>query len=467
MPTPRKVEMLAEIKDRMERASIAISADYRGLSVAQLTDLRRALRPANVEVKVVKNTLAVMAASQAGRPEMSELVQGPTAVAFGFGDPIAPVKALAEHLRARRMQLTILGGWLADRLLGAKRTVMLGALLMSAGHLLMTFDVTFLIALFLLILGSGCLKGNISAQVGTLYPREASSLRDRGFAIFSTGINIGSACGPLMAGGLAAAYGWHAGFALAAALMLLALVIYIAGQRYLPDTRPLRKQRTTGVRLTPAERRRAWALLAVIALTVPAEIAYPMVWSIGMVWVDQQVSLATQWGTIPSIWFGSVDSIGAILSAPLLIALWASQARKGREPGSVTKIAIGTGLIAVAALVIAASNLTAARPGSVFVGWALAGYLLMGLAWMYYWPTTLALISRVAPRAVLSTLMGGAFLSPFIGHTVMGCIGSFYDQMNPAAFWTMDAGIALGGAVLLVMVRGPLARALEAKPGPS
>lgn len=117
MPTPRKVEMLAEIKDRMERASIAISADYRGLSVAQLTDLRRALRPANVEVKVVKNTLAVMAASQAGRPEMSELVQGPTAVAFGFGDPIAPAKALAEHLRARRMQLTILGGWLEGKIL--------------------------------------------------------------------------------------------------------------------------------------------------------------------------------------------------------------------------------------------------------------------------------------------------------------------------------------------------------------
>ena len=358
----------------------------------------------------------------------------------------------------------ILGGWIADRLLGAKRTVMVGALLMSAGHLAMTFDATFLVALFLLILGSGCLKGNISAQVGTLYPREASSLRDRGFAIFSTGINIGSACGPLMAGGLAAAYGWHAGFALAAALMLFALVIYIAGQRHLPDTRPLKQERMAAAKLTPPQRRRAWALLVVIALTIPAEIAYPMVWSIGIVWVDQQVSLATQWGTIPSIWFGSVDSIGAILAAPLLIALWASQARKGREPGSVTKIAIGTGLIGVAALVIAASNTTAAGPGSVFVGWALTGYLLMGLAWMYYWPTTLALISRTAPRAVMSTLMGGAFLSPFIGHSVMGWIGSFYDRMSPAAFWMMDAGIALAGAILLVAVRGPVARALEAEP---
>ena len=358
----------------------------------------------------------------------------------------------------------ILGGWIADRLLGAKRTVILGAVLMSAGHLAMSFDQSFLIALLLLILGSGCLKGNISAQVGTLYPREASSLRDRGFAIFSTGINIGAAGGPLIAGSVAAAYGWHAGFALAAALMLLALAIYLAGQRHLPDTRPSKKQRAAAVKLTAEERRRVWALLGLVVLTIPAEIAYPMIWSIGIVWVDQQVSLATQWGTIPSIWFGSVDSIGAILAAPLLIALWASQARKGREPGSVTKIAIGTGLIGVAALVIAASNMTAIRSGSVFVGWALAGYLLMGLAWMYYWPTTLALISRTAPRAVMSTLMGGAFLSPFIGHSVMGWIGSFYDRMSPTAFWMMDAGIALAGAILLVAVRGPVARALEAEP---
>ena len=117
MPTPRKVEMLAEIKDRMARASIAISADYRGLTVAQLTELRRALRPAGAEVKVVKNTLASMAAQQAGRAEMAEILSGPTAIAFGLGDPIAPVKALVEHLRARRMQLNIYGGWLEGKVL--------------------------------------------------------------------------------------------------------------------------------------------------------------------------------------------------------------------------------------------------------------------------------------------------------------------------------------------------------------
>jgi large subunit ribosomal protein L10 len=117
MPTPRKVAMLAEIKDRMERASVVMSADYRGLTVAQLTDLRRALRPANVELNIVKNTLAAMAAKEAGRPEMGELLNGPTALAIGFGDPVAPVKALTEHLRARRMQITIHGGWLEGKVL--------------------------------------------------------------------------------------------------------------------------------------------------------------------------------------------------------------------------------------------------------------------------------------------------------------------------------------------------------------
>ncbi len=128
MPTPRKVEMLADVKDRMERASIAISADYRGLSVAQITELRRALRSANVEVKVVKNTLATMAAEQAGRPEMAQLLVGPTALAIGFGDPIAPVKALTEHLRARRLTLPLHGGWLEGKILTASEVESLASM---------------------------------------------------------------------------------------------------------------------------------------------------------------------------------------------------------------------------------------------------------------------------------------------------------------------------------------------------
>ena len=355
----------------------------------------------------------------------------------------------------------IVGGWIADRVLGANRTVILGALLMSAGHLAMSFDFSFLLALLLLILGSGCLKGNISAQVGALYPAEAESLRARGFTIFSTGINIGAAAGPLVTGTIAAIYGWHAGFGIAAGLMLVALVTYLAGQRYLPASRPLGERRARRAPLNAAERRRIWVLFAVIALTIPAEIAYPMVWSLGIIWVDQQVNLASMFGTVPASWFNSVDSIGSILAAPVLLVLWKWQARRGAEPNSLGKIAIGMVLICLAALVLAAGSALAPAPGRVAVGWALGGFLAMGLAWMYYWPTTLALVSRSAPRSVTGAMMGAAFLSPFIAHTMAGWVGSFYDQMSPATFWTMDAGIAALGAALMFALRGPLDRALD------
>ena len=361
----------------------------------------------------------------------------------------------------------IVGGWVADRVLGAKRTVMIGVLLMSAGHLAMSFYSTFLFALLLLILGSGFLKGNISAQVGMLYPRDDESMRSRGFTLFSTGICVGAASGPFVTGLVAAIYGWHAGFAVAAVLMLVALVTYMVGQRHLPDDRPVARKREKAPPMSAAERKRVLILLFVIALTIPAEIAYPMVWSIGILWVDHYVNLATALGEIPSSWFASMDSIGAILAAPVLVAFWGWQAKRGSEPASVTKVGIGTAIIAFAALLFAYANMGRTEPDSVGAGWAVAGWLIMGLAWMYYWPTTLAIVSKAAPAGVQSTLMGVAFLSPFVGHVLAGWVGSYFDQMSPATFWAMDAGIALAGAALILLLRKPLQGALDVDGAPS
>ncbi len=356
----------------------------------------------------------------------------------------------------------IIGGWVADRILGAKRTVMIGVVLMSAGHLAMSFYSTFLLALLLLILGSGFLKGNISAQVGALYPREDESMRSRGFTIFSTGICLGAASGPFVTGLVAALYGWHAGFAVAAVLMLVALIAYVMGQRHLPDDRPVKRKREKAPPMTAAERKRLSILLLFIALTIPAEIAYPMIWSIGILWVDQYVNLATSLGEMPSSWFASMDSIGAILAAPALVAFWAWQSKRGSEPGNVTKVGIGTAIVAFGAMLFSYGNMGSTEPDSVGAGWAVAGWLIMGLAWMYYWPTTLAIVSKAAPPALASTLMGVAFLSPFIGHVLAGWVGSYFDQMSPSTFWAMDAGIAIVGAAVILLLRKPLMRGLEA-----
>jgi POT family proton-dependent oligopeptide transporter len=354
----------------------------------------------------------------------------------------------------------LIGGWVADRWLGIKRTVILGALLMAAGHLAMSMDATFLIALVLLIVGSGFLKGNISAQVGTLYPENVESLRERGFTIFSTAINIGAVAGPLGTGAVGLIYGWHAGFAVAAALMILALIVYLAGSRYLPDFKAARAEKAALPALTREEKVRTWCLAGVIALLIPVNVTYTMIWNIGVVWVDQHVDLASPFGRVPASWFNSVDSFASILVAPFLIALWAWQARRNREPAAMTKIAIGAAITGVSGLLLAAGSLAVSN-GQVSVLWPLLGWFGMGFGFMWYWPIALSLVSKAAPAKVNSTMMGATYLALFFGSTIMGWVGSFYDEMSNAAFWTLDASIALVSAVVILALKRPVNRILD------
>jgi POT family proton-dependent oligopeptide transporter len=356
----------------------------------------------------------------------------------------------------------IMGGLIADRWLGTRNTVVLGALLMSAGHLAMSFDQSFLIALLMLIVGSGCLKGNISAQVGQLYPPGEETRRTGGFTIFSAAINIGAVLGPIGCGAVAAVYGWHAGFGLAAALMILALVIYLSGQKYLPGKLP--PAAASGEELPPLtrdERRRVGFLVLAIALTILPNIAYPMIWNIGILWIDGHVSLATPFGSVPASWFNSIDSFASIVVVPPLVALWAWQARRGHEPSDVAKIGIGCAITGASALFLVAGSLLAGPDGKVGVIWPILCFVGMGAAFIWYWPVLLALISLASPRKVNSTLMGASFLSLFVGSVFMGWVGSFYDEMSPAAFWTMDAGIGFAGAILVLVFGPALKRALE------
>lgn len=117
MPTARKVAMLEEVKDRLSRAAITIAIDYRGLSVAQMTKLRRALRESDTEVKVVKNRIALLAAEQAGVPEVREIVQGPSALTIGFSDPVAAARVLTRHIEAERLNIQVYGGFLDGQVL--------------------------------------------------------------------------------------------------------------------------------------------------------------------------------------------------------------------------------------------------------------------------------------------------------------------------------------------------------------
>lgn len=350
----------------------------------------------------------------------------------------------------------LVGGWIADRVLGRRNAVVLGAAMMSAGHIAMAFDVSFLLALALLIAGCGLLKGNISTQVGALYADDDANGRTRGFAIFSTAINVGAVFGPVACGALIDRWGWHAGFGLAGVLMILGLVTYLIGYRTLPETPPAQAKKQHP-ELTHDDWRRLYALCAVIAVVVLPAIAFAQPGNMGLVWVHQSVDSNVFGFHIPDPWFNSINALASIVCVPVLIGLWRWQARHGGEPAELTKIAIGSficaagnGLLALGGMM--GANVTALLP--------LAAFSTVGVGFIYYWPTLLGLATRVSPERVKATMMGVAFLSLFASYYLLGVLGMFYDKMPASEFWSIHAGIGVAGGVLMLMLKRPLEKAL-------
>lgn len=352
----------------------------------------------------------------------------------------------------------VIGGWLGDRV-GQRSAVVAGAMSMAGGHLAMAFDQSFLLALLLLIVGSGLLKGNISAQVGGLYPIDDEARRTRGFAIFSTGINFGAVVGPLLCGFLGERYGWHIGFGAAALFMLAALGIYLSGYRYLPE-RVERQKKSAGAPLTAGDRKVIAALFAAMAITVFPHIAYYQLANVLPVWLQEHANMNAGGFEVPIPWYQSIDPLFSILTVPLLFALWRWQGRaSGRDPSELVKIGTGALICGGANLIlVAAIDLS---PGRVLWVWPFLYCAIQGVGFMYFWPPLLSLVSRAAPPRVNSTMMGIAFLVLFVGNNLIGWIGTFYEQMTPLAFWALHAAIG-GAGWLLVMLFGPaLTRILE------
>lgn len=355
----------------------------------------------------------------------------------------------------------LIGGWVADRWLGARKTVVIGVLLMTAGHAAMVLEQSFLLALLLLVLGSGALKGNIAAQVGQLYrPRDARSTR--GFVIFSTSINIGAIFGPLVCGLLAQIYGWHVGFGLAGLLMLAALAVYVIGYRHLPDrdARAATATMTARGRVTGDAWRAMGLIAALLILTVLSYLGYDQMFIMGMVWMNQDVNLVTAWGTMPVAWVVSITSLGTVVASILLIALWRAQARRGREPSFSTKLGIGTLHYFVAAGLIALPSLFS-EPGEIPLLWPIAAYLIGGIGFAWHWAPLLAAVARYAPSQYAARLMAAAYMVSFFTGNICGYVSTFYERMEPAQFWGLNALTGLAAALLFFTVGPALFRRLE------
>lgn len=358
----------------------------------------------------------------------------------------------------------LLGGWIADRWLGAKRTVLIGVLLMTAGHFAMAFEQSFLFAMLLLVFGSGCLKGNIAAQVGHLYAPDDESRRTRGYTIFSTGINIGAMAGPLVCGGVAQIYGWHYGFGTAGVLMLVACAVYLVGQKHLPESNERGRTRIVHAPLTPYERRTVTLLVTIMVISILPSIAYGQGFNVGLIWVSENVDLTTSIGSFPVPWFNSVDAFASVLVAPLLILFWMAQARRGSEPGDITKIAIAALILAASRLLLAGGAFLAGD-GKTSLIIPILSFILSGIGFMWYWPTLLALISRRAPKKLGGLMMASVYLTAFFSSVTEGYLGTFYGKMPAENFWLIHAAIAVAGALMFLTFGPALKRAMD-RPDP-
>ena len=405
----------------------------------------------------------------------------------------------------------LFGGLLADRLLGRHRAVLLGGVLMAAGHFLMALENFFLVALVLLIMGNGCFKPNISSRVGKLYAA-GDPRRDRAYTIFYVGVNVGAFLAPLVCGTLGQVVGWHWGFGAAGVGMLLGLLVYLLNQDKLPTEpvpvaaagAPLKGVAvfvvgvplgilallslltlppivpllvaagavaagvTWLVRLPGDERPRVVALTIACLLTAAFWAVYEQQGNTLQIWADE----STQWPVVfgfqvPSTWYQAFNPFAIWLVVPLLNALWAWQARRGTEPGSLSKMALGCAITGAGfiVLVVGAGKLTPGTKSSVL--WLVVSTVIFTIGEIYLSPIGLSFVSKVAPARLLSMMMGVWYLGTFIGNYMTGFLGSFYNRMGHAQFFGLMMAIGIGAGLVLFAMNRPLQRVLGAHDRPA
>jgi POT family proton-dependent oligopeptide transporter len=380
------------------------------------------------------------------------------------------VQPFASHIYGLYTALVYLtplfGGMLADRVLGQRRTVVLGASLMAIGHFMMAFESLFLFALLVLIFGNGAFKPNITVQIGSLYPR-GDERRDRAYSIFYVGINLGALLAPLVCGTLGELVAWHYGFAAAGVGMLIGLMVYLYAAPTLP---PDERERvvTSGAGRRPLDRSDWRAILALIVLLVPVSLfwaTYEQQGNTIPLWADDYTDRHTNlliWhGEIPVTWFQSFNPFFIFLLTPFILMLWARQAARGTEPSTVTKMGLGCFGVTLANLIMLGAVWQSGGAPQASWMWLTAYFVVITIGELYLSPIGLSLVSKVAPGRVISMMMGVWFLTSFFGNLIGGWLGSFWTVMDKSAFFLMIAGISAIAGLVILMFNRPLRAALE------
>jgi POT family proton-dependent oligopeptide transporter len=405
------------------------------------------------------------------------------------------------------------GGWVADRILGQRRSVLLGGIVIATGHFLMAIPriPSFYAGLAFIVVGTGLLKPNISTMVGALYTPN-DTRRDAGFSLFYMGINLGAMLSPLVCGYLGQNINWHYGFAAAGAGMCLGLIQYVLGGRYLGDAGQLRTRTPADLRIfkiaiasataivaavaaltftgalrmtaeaianafavllllvvvvfftwlltakgyTHAEHRRFWAILVLFAAACLFWSAFEQAGSTLNLFAERNTNLHAWdfrlWGSFRASYYQSVNSIFIILLAPLFGWLWLRLGR--RQPGSTAKFSIGLLFVGLGFAIL----IPVAASTSVSPWWLILTYLLHTIGELSLSPVGLSAMTRLAPARAVGMMMGVWFLAYSVGSFIGGRLSSLYESFPLPALFAIVAGFCLLVAAALVFLIRPMRR---------
>jgi POT family proton-dependent oligopeptide transporter len=375
----------------------------------------------------------------------------------------------------------LLGGWLADRVLGQRRAVVIGGVLMMIGHFLMAVPdlppsllfgvpraVPLYLALGFIMAGNGLFKPNISVLVGQLYA-PGDGRRDSGFTLFYMGINLGALLGALICGTLGERVGWGYGFAAAGVGMALGLGLFLwqagpllggiglrateADRRQIAAARAAADGEPDG--LTGIELQRIAVILILSFFVIFFWAAFEQAGGLMTLYTDEKVERHVGSFLIPTTWFNMVNSGLIILMGPLFSALWTGLARRRLDPPVPLKMALGLVLMSLGFVFMIGASQQADAEGKAALGWVVAAYAFHTMGELCLSPVGLSVVTKLAPARLVSLLMGIWFLSTAIANKLAGVVGSQAESAGEFAVF-LGIVIATGAAGLVLAALSPV-----------
>jgi len=368
------------------------------------------------------------------------------------------------------------GGFIADRFLGARYSVLIGGIIIAIGHFTIAFPslATFYIGMGLIVLGTGLLKPNISGMLGMLY-KDGDTRRDAGFSIFYMGINIGAMLAPLVCGylaqgnefkqwltsnGMSAHMSWHWGFGAAGVGMVVGLIHYVIQWKQLGNAglRPEKKKaedkadETESLALTKDE----WKRLAAIGILFFFNIIFWAIYEQGgtslNIFADKCTDTTIGGWAFPSSWLQMFQACFVIVFAPVVSVVWLKLGDK--QPSAPAKFAIGLFLLGLGIALMVPASMLAAQ-GKVSPLWLIAVFLLQCLGELCLSPVGLSTVTKLAPAKLVGLTMGGWFIGMALGNGVAGYVGGFFDEKNisgmSSLFGSMAAATMVGTLILAIL----------------